>query len=167
VQPLEQTHERSAAAKDKQDYSTLIQSNRLTTKRKAKEPKPRVQTGSCSVAESDEDAKIQDASTPSIVTVKTETFRIGDLPRLKDYFERRFGELTNSPLKKICEGWIKMIEPHRRKIYEPYNKTKPADNPTGKYPSWWPRDTQYEEPAHLGKKGRRVPYSEISELTHP
>jgi hypothetical protein len=99
------------------------------------------------------------SSKTHVVTVPTQTFYIADLDGVKSYFRARLHELTLNPLRKIIEGWIKMIEPRRTSLFGKYGKfgknfhltpkQAAVQAPEAVFPTWWVEDCQYREPSHL------------------
>ncbi|KAH7122421.1 hypothetical protein B0J11DRAFT_581126 [Dendryphion nanum] len=84
-----------------------------------------------------------------IQTVSSECFHIGDESAMRFFCERRLGELTLKPLRKIVAEWLKIVAPNRRRKFGKYHKKLPGDMPSTATPPWWPKDVIYTEPAHL------------------
>jgi hypothetical protein len=87
--------------------------------------------------------------------------RIGDEPRILNYYERAFDAFQQINCRIIAKAFIKLVEP-RKQVNHPYNGRKssagssqdqPVDPELTK-PKWWPAGVTHKEPDHLLKAGQ-------------
>lgn len=79
---------------------------------------------------------------------------IGNFSQVKEFFYRRFDELTTKPLRTVVTAWVKILEPRRQSNYGPYHKKLSSERPPEHTPPRWPSNVPYNEPSHLSKHGK-------------
>ncbi|KAH1912482.1 hypothetical protein KXW47_007892, partial [Aspergillus fumigatus] len=99
--------------------------------------------------------------TPSCGSVDIVGLKIGDTPKVLEYYERSLKHFRQFNCREVAKAFIKFIEPGKQ-VKHPYNGGKPpAGAPPGKKgdpektkPEWWPADVVHKEPDHLRRNQR-------------
>ncbi|KAH1714984.1 hypothetical protein KXV29_001724 [Aspergillus fumigatus] len=99
--------------------------------------------------------------TPSYGSVDIVGLKIGDTPKVLEYYERSLKHFRQFNCREVAKAFIKFIEPGKQ-VKHPYNGGKPpAGAPPGKKgdpektkPEWWPADVVHKEPDHLRRNQR-------------
>ncbi|KAH2751473.1 hypothetical protein KXV52_005664 [Aspergillus fumigatus] len=107
--------------------------------------------------------------TPSYGSVDIVGLKIGDTPKVLEYYERSLKHFRQFNCREVAKAFIKFIEPGKQ-VKHPYNGGKPpAGAPPGNKgdpekikPEWWPADVVHKEPDHL----RRNYLERLSLLIH-
>ncbi|KAM0112873.1 hypothetical protein ACP6JB_001372 [Aspergillus fumigatus] len=94
--------------------------------------------------------------TPSYGSVDIVGLKIGDTPKVLEYYERSLKHFRQFNCREVAKAFIKFIEPGKQ-VKHPYNGGKPpAGAPPGNKgdpekikPEWWPADVVHKEPDHL------------------
>jgi hypothetical protein len=93
--------------------------------------------------------------TPSCGSVDVVGLKIGDTPKVLDYYKTSLTHFQQLNCRQIAKAFIKFIEP-RKQVNHPYNGRKPGaprgeGDPESTKPEWWPADVFHKEPDHLRK----------------
>ncbi|EDP50758.1 hypothetical protein AFUB_070990 [Aspergillus fumigatus A1163] len=102
--------------------------------------------------------------TPSCGSVDIVGLKIGDTPKVLEYYERSLKHFRQFNCREVAKAFIKFIEPGKQ-VKHPYNGGKPpAGAPPGKKgdpektkPEWWPADVVHKEPDHLRRNRMYTP----------